>query len=95
LVKENEIGRRATLRIGQNIVVPNANLSHSFTGVDEPPKVMRKIRYRIRIGDSLSRIARKFKTNVPAISNWNGIDPKQYLQPGQHLTLYIDTVGGR
>jgi len=95
LVKENEIGRRATLRIGQNIVVPNANLSHSFTGVDEPPKVMRKIRYRVRNGDSLSRIASKFKTNVPAISNWNGIDPKQYLQPGQHLTLYIDTVGGR
>jgi membrane-bound lytic murein transglycosylase D len=95
LVKENEIGRRATLRIGQNIVVPNANLSHLFTGVDEPPKVMRKIRYRVRNGDSLSRIASKFKTNVPAISNWNGIDPKQYLQPGQHLTLYIDTVGGR
>jgi len=43
----------------------------------------------------LSRIANKFKIGVPAISNWNDLDPKRYLQPGQHLTLYIDTVGGR
>ena len=95
LVKENEIGRRATLRIGQEISVPNAKVSISALTVDEPPAVMRKIRYRVRNGDSLSRIANKFKIDVPAISNWNDLDPKKYLQPGQHLTLYIDTVGGR
>ena len=95
LVKENEIGRRATLRIGQEISVPNAKVSISALTVDEPPPVMRKIRYRVRTGDSLSRIANKFKIGVPAISNWNDLDPKKYLQPGQHLTLYIDTVGGR
>jgi membrane-bound lytic murein transglycosylase D len=66
----------------------------AFT-VDEPPAVMRKIRYRVRNGDSLSRIANKFKIDVPAISNWNDLDPKKYLQPGQLLVLYIDTVGGR
>lgn len=95
LVKENEIGRRAPLRIGQEISVPNANVSLSSLTVDEPPAVMRKIRYRVRNGDSLSRIANKFKIDVPAISSWNDLDPKKYLQPGQHLTLYVDTVGGR
>ena len=96
LVKENEIGRRATLRVGQKINVPNTKISPSSVAkVDEPPAVMRKIRYRVRSGDSLSRIANKFKIGVPAISNWNDLDPKKYLQPGQHLTLYIDTVGGR
>ena len=95
LVKENEIGRRATLRIGQEISVPNVKVSMSAFTVDEPPAVMRKIRYRVRNGDSLSRIANKFKIDVPAISNWNDLDPKKYLQPGQHLILYIDTVGGR
>ena len=95
LVKENEIGRRATLRIGQEISVPNVKVSMSAFTVDEPPAVMRKIRYRVRNGDSLSRIANKFKIDVPAISNWNDLDPKKYLQPGQLLVLYIDTVGGR
>ena len=95
LVKENEIGRRATLRVGQKITVPNAKVNLSIAKVDEPPAVMRKIRYRVRNGDSLSRIASKFKIGIPAISNWNDLDPKKYLQPGQHLTLYIDTVGGR
>ncbi|MFQ3347577.1 MAG: membrane-bound lytic murein transglycosylase D [Candidatus Azotimanducaceae bacterium] len=95
LVKENEIGRRATLRIGQKISVPNAKVSLSVATVDEPPMIMRKIRYRVRNGDSLSRIANKFRVGVPSITTWNDIDPKKYLQPGQHLTLYIDTVGGR
>ncbi len=95
LVKENEIGRRATLRIGQKINVPNVKVSMSAFTVDAPPAVMRKIRYRVRNGDSLSRIANKFKIDVPTISNWNDLDPKKYLQPGQLLVLYIDTVGGR
>ena len=95
LVKENEIGRRATLRVGQEITVPNARVSLSTAKVDEPPAVIRKIRYRVRNGDSLSKIANKFRIGIPAISNWNDLDPKKYLQLGQHLTLYVDTVGGR
>ncbi len=45
--------------------------------------------YFVRAGDSLYRIANRFKVSVSNIVVWNGLDPDDYLQPGQKLTLYI------
>lgn len=45
--------------------------------------------YFVRAGDSLYRIADRFKVSVSNIVAWNGLDPDAYLQPGQKLTLYI------
>tara|TARA_R110000823_G_scaffold305166_1_gene427054 strand:- start:581 stop:1873 length:1293 start_codon:yes stop_codon:yes gene_type:complete len=45
--------------------------------------------YRVRRGDSLYRIAGKFNVSISDIIAWNELDPGQYLQPGQQLTLYV------
>ncbi|MEM9255948.1 MAG: LysM peptidoglycan-binding domain-containing protein [Pseudomonadota bacterium] len=45
--------------------------------------------YRVKRGDSLYRIAGKFKVSISDIIAWNGLDPRAYLQPGQQLTLYV------
>jgi membrane-bound lytic murein transglycosylase D len=45
--------------------------------------------YRVRAGDSLYRIADKFRVSVRNIIAWNALNPDEYLQPGQKLTLYI------
>jgi membrane-bound lytic murein transglycosylase D len=45
--------------------------------------------YRVRPGDSLYGIASRFKVAVSSIIAWNGLDPDDYLRPGQQLTLYI------
>ncbi|MFK7978154.1 MAG: transglycosylase SLT domain-containing protein [Halioglobus sp.] len=45
--------------------------------------------YRVRRGDSLSRIAGKFKVSIREIIAWNALDPGKYLQPGQTLKLYV------
>ena len=60
---------------------------------DEPSKI-RKIQYKVRKGDSLSRIAKKFRIRVSDITQWNEVSPQRYLQPGQALTLFVDVVGG-
>jgi len=44
--------------------------------------------YRVRPGDSLYRIASRFNVSVSNIITWNALDPDDYLQPGQRLTLY-------
>lgn len=44
--------------------------------------------YRVREGDSLHRIADKFKISVSDIVIWNALDPAAYIRPGQQLTLY-------
>jgi len=52
---------------------------------------MKKINYRVRKGDSLSRISSKFSVKVADLKRWNNsISNKKYLQPGQRLTVYVD-----
>lgn len=56
-------------------------------------EVIRKIRYRVRNGDSLYRIADKFRVSVKDIKRWNQISKaKKYLQPGDELVLYVDVT---
>lgn len=54
--------------------------------------IIRKIRYRVRNGDSLHRIANKFNVRVKDIKRWNQIGNKKYLQPGDELILYVDVT---
>lgn len=54
--------------------------------------VIRKLSYKVRRGDSLHRIADKFKINVSDILQWNQVDTKSYLQPGDTLTLFVDVT---
>ncbi len=55
-------------------------------------EIIRKVRYRVRNGDSLHRIANKFNVNVKDIQRWNQIKNRKYLQPGDELILYVDVT---
>ncbi|RMG54083.1 MAG: LysM peptidoglycan-binding domain-containing protein [Gammaproteobacteria bacterium] len=50
----------------------------------------RTIRYTVRKGDSLYRIASRFRVSVADIRRWNRIREDGLLRPGQRLTLHID-----
>lgn len=52
--------------------------------------MVKKVGYRVRAGDSLSRIASRFAVNVSDIASWNNLNTSRYLQPGQSLVLYVD-----
>lgn len=54
--------------------------------------IMRNIRYRVRSGDSLARIADKFNVTIRQIEQWNNIQRNRYLQPGQMLKLKVDVT---
>ncbi|MDZ7825720.1 MAG: LysM domain-containing protein [Gammaproteobacteria bacterium] len=56
--------------------------------------VTRRLGYRVRSGDSLSRIAARFGVSIDEIVSWNALNPARYLQPGQRLTLFVDVTGG-
>ncbi|MAR28313.1 MAG: lytic transglycosylase, partial [Gammaproteobacteria bacterium] len=92
LARLNRIGRRDLLGVGQTIRLPRPH--PTFTELGQGPSEIRKIRYKVRRGDSLSRIAKKFRVRVTDIVEWNAIVPERYLQPGQALTLFVDVIGG-
>ena len=45
--------------------------------------------YKVRSGDTLSRIAKVFGVTVADLVNWNGISRDSTLRPGQRLTVNV------
>lgn len=84
LARWNTLSTKAPLQVQQplNIWVKNENVNDG--------KVVRKVRYKVRPGDSLARIAGKFNISVGDIRDWNTALNAKYIHPGQQLTLYVD-----
>jgi membrane-bound lytic murein transglycosylase D len=90
LAKWNNMAPRDALKIGQKLAVWTSVIVPAKPPQASSVNMIRKVRYAVRRGDSLSRIASKFRVSVNEINKWNRLDPKRYLQPGQRLTLYVD-----
>lgn len=89
IAKWNSMAPRDPIKPGQTLKIwTKAAVTPSKNGV------IRKVSYRVRSGDSLARIAQKFRLNVSDILKWNQLSRKKYLQPGQNLTLFVDVTAG-
>ncbi|MCZ6889423.1 MAG: LysM peptidoglycan-binding domain-containing protein [Gammaproteobacteria bacterium] len=85
LMRANHVGPKDVLRTGQRLVLPTSTQR----------EVVRTVRYRVRNGDSLAKIAGKFNVSIADIANWNEIDPTGYIHPGQKLRLLVDVTAPR
>lgn len=63
------------------------NLKQSKEKLPEYVKVSDKVRYRVRSGDYLGRIARRYGVRVSDIKRWNGLRSNN-IRVGQRLTIY-------
>lgn len=80
LVRANRLDPRRPLRVGQTLSVPGKSAD-------------RKIRYKVRSGDSLARIAARYGVKIRDIARWNRLNVADYLQPGQRLVLWVSIIG--
>jgi membrane-bound lytic murein transglycosylase D len=94
LASWNGMAIRDPLRAGQELVIWKAAPVTAATSPPGRETVTRKLGYRVRSGDSLSRIAARFGVSIDQIISWNTLNPARYLQPGQRLTLFVDVTGG-
>ncbi len=100
LAKWNSMAPRDPLVPGQSLVIwsrnNNANADYNDpTHISAPPRrrVTQRIGYRVRSGDSLTRIANKFRVSVNQLLRWNKrVKKSKYLQPGQRIVLYVDVT---
>ncbi len=93
LMKTNHVGPKDYLRVGQKLTLPGGTSSPMAVSASRETQI-RKVRYGVRRGDSLARIASKFNVRVKDIVNWNKLNTKDYLQPGQTLLLYVNASTG-
>ncbi len=92
LAKWNGMAPGDTLSIGRKLVVHDASVRKPPTPTTTPDDRVRKVRYTVRRGDSLSLIASRFRVRVRDITRWNGIEPSSILRPGDKLTMYVDVT---
>ena len=94
LVRWNKIAPKAPLQIGKELVIliddkEKTELAKiTNTGID----INRKIVYTVKSGDNLSLIAQRYKVKVSQIRDWNDLNEKDILQPGDKLTITINVV---
>ena len=92
LAKWNGMAPGDTLSVGRTLVVWTDGSKAAPAMATSPAAKDRKIRYTVRRGDSLYRIAQKFRVSVAQLKSWNNLDAGRYLQPGQKLTMYVDVT---
>jgi membrane-bound lytic murein transglycosylase D len=91
LARWNGMAIKDPLKKGQKLVVWSKSATVSSAKTHNPNSTIKAIRYTVRNGDSLSRIASKYSVRVKDLHRWNKIKGK-YIQPGQRLKLYIDVT---
>lgn len=64
------------------------------TPLATPPRedIMRQVNYVVRRGDTLTRIAERFKVSDSQIRSWNRLATDRRLRPGQRITLHVDVT---
>lgn len=99
LARWNGMAPRDPLVPGQKLVIWSRRgqaAADRLTPVNFTPppqrRVTRRIGYRVRKGDSLARISRKFRVSINQLRKWNNLPKGRYLQPGQRLVVYVDVT---
>ena len=77
LAAHNGIANPNRVKIGQKLTIPSKTETLTYT---------------IRKGDTLSTIAKKYKTTAAAIAKANGIKKPNAIQQGQKLKITIGTA---
>lgn len=86
LANSNGLARNSTLAVGQVLAISGTTQLAST----DASAVARSTTYVVRAGDSLSRIATKFRVRLSDLLGWNHLGPRSVIKPGQRLVMYID-----
>lgn len=98
LARWNGMAPRDPLVPGQKLVIwsrtarTSSRTEPTVLSLPERRTITRKIGYRVRRGDSLDKISRKFRVSISQLRRWNNLPKGKYLQPGQRLTVYVDVT---
>jgi len=84
ITQANAIENRRLIRVGDVIVVPNTHLNGSKNNASKNSSVTI---YKVSKGDTLWRIASKFKVPVAKIKDWNNLTSNK-IRPGDKLKIY-------
>ena len=78
------------LKVGQKIYIPNSSTQATRQAVKQAEKVKAElVNYRVRRGDNLTTISRKFGVKVSDLRKWNTLNSRGTIYAGQRLKVYV------
>ncbi|MBP7147467.1 MAG: LysM peptidoglycan-binding domain-containing protein [Acidobacteria bacterium] len=83
----NGLGRRSVLKTGQVLVIPGGAMSADAGAYDEEPETGKVTYYRVRRGDTLSTIARRFHVTTRQLQAWNKMGKSTRISAGARLRV--------
>ncbi|MDA1305996.1 MAG: transglycosylase SLT domain-containing protein, partial [Acidobacteria bacterium] len=86
LAAANGLTTRSRLRAGQSLMIPRA-VSAALASRPAAPPEPTTVTYRVRRGDTLTRIAREFDTTVNELKRWNSLNSSR-IGVGDRLTIH-------
>lgn len=89
LLKSNGLKTGATLSVGQKLFVPDAGAVETRAATSKAEKAREElVEYRIRPGDTLWNIAKRFNVSMLDLRKWNRLAKNDALRPGDQLKVY-------
>ncbi|BBD09451.1 LysM peptidoglycan-binding domain-containing protein [Desulfovibrio ferrophilus] len=87
LAKANGLSSRSSLKIGQRLYIPDQSSTATLRTAEQAEQAKQVITYKVRRGDTLYAIAKRFRVSEQSIRQWNGMDSSR-IYPGDKLKLY-------
>lgn len=82
------------LRIGRNLLIPTGSTPEAIVASSSENRtelpVLKNNTYRVKSGDSLWLIARRFDLHVQQILEWNDLNKNKALKPGKKLKIFLE-----
>jgi len=89
LARMNNISAKSILRPGQRLQVAGARAQSEETQATAQVASSGKVNYKVRRGDTLSGIARRYEVTVHQLQAWNNMGRSTALRAGQFLTIHV------
>jgi membrane-bound lytic murein transglycosylase D len=86
LANTNGLSRNGTLSVGQVLSIPGTK---TLASTESDAVSSRSTTYVVRRGDTLSRIASKFRVRLSDLLGWNDLNSRSVIKPGQRLVMYV------
>ncbi len=79
--RANKMGKKTMIRVGKVILVPSGRSYASNTNSTK------RITHKVRRGDSLWKIANRYKVRIKDLMVWNRLTSKSVLRPGDRIVI--------